>query len=52
MDDFLKEKFVQDRSLTVRNLLDKLDPVFLSGESGWRSTFAKKKEKDVKENLL
>ena len=52
MDDFLKEKFMQDRSLTVKNLLDKLDPEFLNGKAGWKNTFTKKTEKDVRKKLL
>lgn len=52
VDDFLKEKFMQDRSLTVKNLLDKLDPEFLNGKAGWKNTFTKKTEKDVRKKLL
>ena len=41
------EKFAKDRTLTLKNLLDALDPQFLGNTPDWRNLYTKKTEKDV-----
>ncbi len=43
----MRDRFVSDRSLTVRNLLDVMDPEYLGGKPDFRNLHPKKTEKEV-----
>lgn len=41
------EKFAKDKTLTLKHLLEHLDPQFLGNTPDWRNLHPKKTEKDV-----
>ena len=47
LNEFLNEKFSKDRSLTLKNLLDVMEPEYLGNKPEWRNLYPKKTEKDV-----
>ena len=47
LNEFMIEKFAKDKTLTLKHLLEHLDPQFLGNTPDWRNLHPKKTEKDV-----